>query len=73
MVREVDLCVVGVCSLAFGGPHHSTLAVGSSEATTHLVQLPDALLTTSEPHEARSLFEFYCSFHLQSPGCVHKQ
>ena len=23
LLREVDLCVVGVCSLAWGGPHHT--------------------------------------------------
>ena len=35
----LDLCVVGVSSLAFGGTHHTSLAVGSMEATTHMVQL----------------------------------
>ena len=46
MLHEVDLCVVGVSSLAFGGPHHTSLAVGSMEATTHMMQLthsPDGL------------------------------
>ena len=53
LLREVDLCVVGVCSMAWGGHHHTTLAVGSFEATTHAVDFPQDLLTSAEAHEVK--------------------
>ena len=37
--------------MAWGGAHHTTLVIASLEATTHLVDFPQALLTSSEPHE----------------------
>lgn len=39
LLHEIDLCVVGIASLAFGGAHHASLAVGSVEATTHVINL----------------------------------
>lgn len=39
LLHEVDLCIVGVASLCFGGLHHTSLAVGSMEATTHVLKL----------------------------------
>lgn len=61
LLREVDLCVVGVCSMAFGGPHHTSLAVGSFEATTHLIDFPQALLTSSEPHDVSEPLSLPCN------------
>ena len=42
LLYEIDLCVVGIASLSFGGPHHTSLAVGSMEATTHVINLNTA-------------------------------
>ena len=42
LLHELDLCVIGIASLSFGGPHHTSLAVGSMEATTHLINLNTA-------------------------------
>ena len=39
LLHEIDLCVVGIASLSFGGLHHTSLAVGSMEATTHVINL----------------------------------
>lgn len=39
LLHDIDLCIVGIASLSFGGPHHTSLAVGSMEATTHVINL----------------------------------
>lgn len=39
LLHEIDLCIVGIASLSFGGAHHTSLAVGSMEATTHVINL----------------------------------
>ncbi len=58
LLHELDLCVVGVSSLAFGGTHHTSLAVGSMEATTHMVQLTHSDDGLPEPPQVRSAASF---------------
>lgn len=61
MLHEVDLCVVGIASLAFGGAHHTSLAVGSLEATSHVIDLTMAQDGYLEPPQV--LFpDQSCSF-----------
>lgn len=54
LLHEVDLCVVGVVSLEFGGQHHTSLAVGSMEATTHTVLLTHSADGLPEPPQVSS-------------------
>ena len=58
LLHELDLCVVGVSSLAFGGTHHTSLAVGSMEATTHMVQLTNSDDGLLEPPQVQSAPSF---------------
>jgi len=61
LLHELDLCVVGVSSLAFGGTHHTNLAVGSMEATTHMVHLTHSDNGLPEPPQVESFFFLFCS------------
>ncbi len=58
MLHELDLYVVGVSSLAFGGTNHTSLAVGSMEATTHMVQLTHSDDGLPEPPQVQSAASF---------------
>ena len=63
LLHEVDLCVVGVASLCFGGLHYTSLAVGSMEATTHLLNLDvadDGYLEPPQVMTARALLLVLC-------------
>ena len=60
LLHELDLCVVGVSSLAFGGTHHTDLAVGSMEATTHMVRLTHSDDGLPEPPQVQSFFFLFC-------------
>ena len=63
MLHEVDVSVVGICSLAFGGAHGTKLAVGSMEASTHMIQLAHADGAQSPP-EASSHCEHRTKVYL---------
>jgi len=63
LLHELDLCVVGVSSLAFGGTHHTSLAVGSMEATTHMVQLTHSDNGLPEPPQVQSAASFSDGSH----------
>ena len=57
LLHEVDIAVVGICSLAFGGAHYTKLAVGSMEASTHIVQLAHSANGLHNPPEVRALYQ----------------
>lgn len=46
--------MVGISSLAFGGVHHTSLAVGSMEATTHIVHMDAAAGGYPEPPQVKA-------------------
>ena len=66
LLHEVDLCVVGISSLAFCGAHHTSLAVGSMEATTHVIHVGEAGTGDPEPPEVVSFTGVYCVIHVIS-------
>ena len=55
LLHEIDLCVVGISSLDFGGPHYTSLGVGSMEATTHVIHISAAADGFPEPPQAKCL------------------
>ncbi|KAA6420486.1 MAG: hypothetical protein FRX49_09647 [Trebouxia sp. A1-2] len=59
LLHELDLCVVGISSLAFGGTHHTSLAVGSMEATTHMVQLTHSDDGLPQPPQVSQLGQYH--------------
>lgn len=71
LLHELDLCVVGISSLAFGGTHHTSLAVGSMEATTHMVQLTHSDDGLPQPPQVQTSSLFSAAVFIAAGSGIH--